>query len=127
MQTILVDTDVLVDHLRGLAKAVAFIQAERDRIALSAITVAELYAGVREGEERERLDELVSVFAVLPVTPEIARMAGLYKRDFAKSHGVGLADCLIASTAQAHRLGLVTLNRSHYPMLPALKTPYRKN
>ena len=47
---ILVDTDVLVDFLRGLETAVSFVDVHSDRIILSSIVVAELYAGVRSGE-----------------------------------------------------------------------------
>jgi len=53
----LIDTDVLVDFLRGYGKAVAFINAHSERIILSSIAVAELYAGVKGDAEflqRER-------------------------------------------------------------------------
>ena len=46
---IVVDTDVLIDFLRGREQAVSFVNLEADRIILSSIVVAELYAGVRGG------------------------------------------------------------------------------
>jgi len=90
--TLLLDTDVLIDYLRGQAKAVAFIDGLTDDQILSAITVAELYAGVRDGPERTALDAFVAAFEVVPVDDAIAIQGGLYRRDFGKSHGVGLAD-----------------------------------
>lgn len=45
---ILLDTDVLIDFFRGHVKAEAFIDTYNDRIILSSIVVAELYAGVKE-------------------------------------------------------------------------------
>jgi predicted nucleic acid-binding protein len=47
----LVDTDVLIDYLRDHPQAVAFLEAQPGPLLISAITVAELYAGVGEGAE----------------------------------------------------------------------------
>ena len=123
---LLVDTDVLVDFFRGREKAVTFIGKHADHIALCAIVVAELYAGVRTGREQEILDEFVSVCQVIPITAKIASSAGLLKRDFAKSHGIGLADAILAATAQAENAELATLNIKHYPMFKGLKPPDAK-
>jgi len=47
VKSILLDTDVLVDFFRGHSKAVAFVNGQSDRIIMSSIVVAELYAGVK--------------------------------------------------------------------------------
>lgn len=123
---ILVDTDVMVDYLRGHEKAVSFLKEEAERILLSSIVVAELYAGVKGEAEQAMLDELVSLFAVVPVTVEIAKAAGRVRRDFGKSHGVGLADAILAATAEVEGADLKTLNVKHYPMMPGLTPAYVK-
>lgn len=123
---VLADTDVMVDFLRGYPKAVALIQAQSDRIILSSIVVTELYAGVRGDAELSTLDSLVDLFCIIPVSPKIAREAGLYKRDYARSHGIGLADAILAATAQAENAELCTLNIKHYPMIKGLKPAYAK-
>ncbi|MEI8371676.1 MAG: type II toxin-antitoxin system VapC family toxin [Planctomycetota bacterium] len=125
-KSILIDTAVLVDYLREYSDAVAYVKAQAERIVLSCIVAAELYAGVRNGEELDRLDEFLTLFPVLPVTAEVARSAGLYNRDYGNSHGVGLADAIIAATAEAHAAEIKTLNIKHYPMLKDLKPPYVK-
>ncbi|MFV9690210.1 MAG: type II toxin-antitoxin system VapC family toxin [Desulfobacteria bacterium] len=122
---IIVDTDVIVDFLRGYAKAVSYVENHSAEIVLSSIVVAELYAGVRD-DERARLDDFVSLFPVLPITSEIAKAGGLFKRDYHKSYGIGLADALMAATAVAENAELKTLNTKHYPMLKGLKAPYIK-
>ncbi len=104
----LLDTDVLIDYLRGQADAVRLLENELADACLSTISVAELYQGVREGRERTQL------------------AAGLFSRDYRASHGCNLADCLIAATADLHRLPLLTLNLKHYPMLKTARIPYRK-
>ena len=123
---IVIDTDVLVDFLRGYSKAVTFINRHSARIVLSSIVVAELYAGVKGNREEAALDDFISLFRVLPATSKIARAGGLYKRDYRRSHGIGLADAILAATAEAENAELKTLNVKQYPMLKGLKPAYKK-
>jgi predicted nucleic acid-binding protein len=123
---LLFDTDVLIDYLRDEPAAVGFISHLTERPAVSAITIAELYAGVRDGEERTALDSFITSFEILPVTEAIARRGGLVRRDYHRSHNVSLPDALIAATCEVHGLPLVTLNRRHYPMATNLQVPYTK-
>jgi hypothetical protein len=123
---VLLDTDVMVDFLRGHAAAVSFVKTHADRILLSPITVAELYAGVKDDAEQTILDELIQTVRVGTITVELARSAGLHKRDYSRSHGVGLADAFLAATAESEGADLKTLNIKHFPMLKGLKRPYEK-
>ena len=123
---ILLDTDVIVDFLRGYPDAIVFINNNYDSILLSSIVVAELYAGVKGSSELEILDDFISICQIVPVTEAIARIGGFHKRDYSGSHGIGLADAIIAATAQIIDVELKTLNVRHYPMLRNLKPPYHK-
>ena len=126
---ILLDTDVLIDFLRGYDKAVSFVNVNLDRIILSSIVVAELYAGVRSGKddtEQVVLENFLSLFRLIPVNGDIAKLGGLYKRDYGRSHGVGLADAIVAATATLEDAELKTLNVKHYPMLQSIEPAYRK-
>lgn len=123
---ILVDTDVLIDFLRGNDQAITFIDEFSPKIILSPIVIAELYAGVKGANELSVLDNFVSLFRVIPIDSEIARAGGLYKRDFSRSHGVGLADAILAATADKENAELKTLNVKHYPMIRGLKPAYQK-
>ena len=121
---LLFDTDVLIDYLRGRPEAVDYIDTLTTPFFLSVITIAELYAGVRDGTERTQLDAFASAFSIIPLDRDIAMLGGLYRRDYGKSHGTGLADALIAATVTTRGLTLVTLNKKHFPMLTALFIPY---
>lgn len=66
------------------------------------------------------------LFRVVSVDTEIAKAGGLYKRDYGKSHGVGIADAILAATVEAESAELKTLNTKHYPMLKGLRQAYRK-
>jgi hypothetical protein len=123
---VLLDTDVLIDFFRGLDKAVAFVNEYNDRIILSSIVVAELYAGVKGDAEQDALQRFISLFRVIPIDAAIGKAGGLYKRDYGKSHGVGLADAILAATAESENAELKTLNIKHYPMFENLNPAYRK-
>lgn len=123
----LVDTDVLIDYLRGEGEAVHFVEAHIDQLTISVVTVAELYQGVRDADEVEALEGLIDALRVIPVTPRIAREAGLLRRDYRQQCGCGLADCLIAATALAEEIPLRTLNVKHFPMVDDLVAPYTKS
>jgi predicted nucleic acid-binding protein len=82
---------------------------------------------VRDGEERTKLAAFIGAFEIFPVEQEIALQGGLYRRDFGKSHLIGLADALIAATAELRQATLVTLNRKHFPMLENVIVPYEKS
>lgn len=124
--SLLLDTDVLVDFFRGYNKAIAFVNTHASRIILSSIVVAELYAGVKGDAELTVLENFISLFRVIPLTSGIAKTGGLYKRDYGKSHGVGLADAIIAATCEAEGAELKTSNIKHYPMIKGLKQAYKK-
>ncbi len=120
-QQFLPDTDVLIDFLRGYQQAVDFITSNTSQLILSTIVIAELYAGVRGKQELLILDNFVSLFDVIPIDSEIARIG-----DFGKSHGVGLADAIIAATCHSKNVQLKTLNIKHYPMINNLAPAYIK-
>lgn len=124
---LLFDTDVLIDYLRGEPQATAYLEERTETLMVSAVTIAELFAGVREGEERQRLDGFLRIFEIVAVSPQIAERGGLIRRDYKKSHNTGLADALIAATAELARACLVTLNDKHFHMLEDVSIPYRKS
>lgn len=126
MAQLLIDTDVLIDYLRDQAESVRYLEGLTPPLSVSAVTVAELYAGVRDGAERAVLDQFIDSFQVVAVDKEIAIHAGIFRRDFGKSHGTGLADAIIAATAEAQQANLVTLNNKHFQMLKDVVVPYQK-
>ncbi len=123
---LLIDTDVLIDYLRDKPEAVSYVEGLTERLLVSAVTIAELYAGVRDGAEHTALDSFIRAFEIVAVDEEIAVTGGLYRRDYSKSHSTGLADALIAATAKIRNAELVTLNRKHFPMLSNVIVPYQK-
>ena len=77
-------------------------------------------------DEMSVLNNFISFVRIVPINSEIAKTVGLYKRDFGKSHGIGLADALLAATAFQENAEIITLNIKHYPMVTGLKPAYTK-
>ncbi len=123
---LLIDSDVLVDYLRGQSDAVGYIDGLIDPFLISTVTLAESYAGIREGKEREALDAFTSTVGAVPVNEAIAIQGGLHRRNYLKTHNIALPDALIAATAESSGATLVTLNDKHFPMLKDVIDPYVK-
>lgn len=116
MKNVLADTDILINFLRGSVRARYFLSSLINESALycSVITVAEIFAGMKEHEKKKTTDLLDSL-NIIDVTRKIAEKAGGYKKGI-KSHSLELDDCLIAATAFVNNAVLATGNSRHYPM-----------
>lgn len=127
MTAALVDTDILIDFLRGDGRASALLEsligAEEPALA-SVITRAELVAGARP-REREDLAALFAALGWVPVTDEVAEHAGDLSRTYGRRGSrATLPDYLIGATAQLLDARLLTRNVRHFPMFPELQPPY---
>ena len=123
---LLIDTGVLVDYLRNHQKASTFLEETHESLGISSITAAELYAGIKGKKEQEILSQFLTVFHIFAIDAEIAKLGGLLRNEFSKSHGTGLADAFIAATVMHHHATLVTLNVKHFPMIKNVFVPYKK-
>lgn len=108
----LVDTDILIDHLRGVR---AFSLADGASGAYSVITRAELYAGRRSPEQP--IESLLSPMIELGLDSVTANRAGAIRR----ASGVALPDAIIAATAIETRRVLMTRNRRHFERVSGLE------
>jgi predicted nucleic acid-binding protein len=117
MQTVLIDTDVAIDFLRGepYARDLLLPLWDLGRAYMSVLTIYELYAGMKE-KERGPTSDFIGACLIEPVTQEIAAKGGEWRASY-REKGITLTavDCLIASTAflQGHKIA--TRNVRHYP------------
>lgn len=124
---LLIDSSVLIDHLRGVEAAQALLaDAARRRDELWSLTPVrtEILGGLLPGEEGTTL-RLLELLRWQEVTVEVADLAALYRRRFGRSHGgIDLVDYLLAAAAEILGARLVTLNVRDFPMLPGLEPAY---
>jgi predicted nucleic acid-binding protein len=106
---VLLDTDVLIDHMRGYRHLEV-----SPHMSVSVVTRTELYAGHERDEPA--VEALLERVGELEVDRNIARRAGRIQRDT----GLKIADALIAATALEHQLPLMTRNRRHFERVAGL-------
>ena len=122
----LVDTDHLIDHLKDRPEAVALLERHADDgLAVSIITVGELYEGAFNSEDPEHQlqvtrDALIG-YNILGITDSIAEIFA-QQRSRLRRQGqlISDLDLLIASTAIAHDLTLMTRNTRHFDRIARL-------
>lgn len=119
MAVILLDSSVIFDHLNGRFGRTQFLEqlmAQGHIFACCAVNFTEVYAGLRIGEE-DRTATFLDSLEFLPVTAEIARQAGLLRRDWhKKGHTLSYPDVTIAGVAIRNQVALLTDNGKHFPM-----------
>lgn len=117
----LVDTDVMIWHLRGLPRATQRLD-RLPHLTISAITWLELLQGMRNRSELLAVQKSLALRNTeqLPVTPAITVRAVAIMENLALSHGLGMGDALIAATALEHGLPLLTANVKHFAPIEGL-------
>ena len=119
MSGILVDSDILIEVLRGRKHEVGRMWTELvngdQPLVYSPVSLAEIRHGMRT-HERESVQGVFSSMICVPIDIEIASRAGDYLHTFHASHALELGDALIAATASVHQIELWTQNRKHFPM-----------
>ena len=119
------DTTILIDVLRGHPKAVEYVLSLDEVPACSEVSRVEVMRGLRS-EERRPAEQLFQRLRWVDVDEPVARSAGELGRRLRRSHsGVGVADLIIAATAEEIRLPLATTNTKHFPMVKGIRPPYR--
>ena len=122
--SILCDTTVIIDILRGIEPAVVWARSLHERPACSEVTRVEVLRGMLT-QQRRATERLFGTITWIPIDEIIARRAGELGRAWRRSHqGIATADLIIAATAEERQLELATLNVRHFPMVAGLAPPY---
>jgi len=125
--TFVVDTNVLIDHLRRRPEATAVVaDALRStrRVTCSVLSRVELRKGARP-HQAAGLEALEDIVEWVPVDHEIAALAAHHAERLGRSHAaIDTTDYVIASTAERLGADVLTKNVHHFPMFPDLEAPY---
>jgi len=122
---ILVDTTVLIDFLRKEKKEKSLLWKLREKysyIAISAISVFELFAGATDEQKENDVKVLLKWFDIIDLNEEIAEMCGKILIELRKSNKlIEYRDLFIGVSALFYDLKLVTLNIRHFDRIPELE------
>lgn len=118
MSDYLLDSGILIRHLRDYSGYPDLLDRLTDEgvIFISAMTRLEVIRGMQD-REQQKTQEVLELIETIPVTSEIADLAGNLCREW-RSKGIilGSEDALIAASALSGNLPLLTTNPKHFPM-----------
>lgn len=123
MEKILIDSDVVIDFLRGYNLRIKsfFSKIKNQQIngCISLISIIELYSGIEEENniKDKYLKDLLLSLGIIPVEFDLCRNAGLLRNKYPLS----VSDSVIAATSSHYKIKLFTFNVKHFSNLPGVK------
>jgi len=121
---VIADTDVIIDFFSGREPFASRIidLVDKGVLALTAVTVFELYAGITASRRLKQIDDLVSLLPVYPLERIDAAIAAQIYSDL-KNTGllIGHQDILIAAICMSRDFPLMTRNIEHFSRIKRLK------
>ena len=118
----IIDTDILIDAGRGVREAVMCLRKieQQSSLAASVVTQMELFIGCRNKTELQTVERFLLRFQILKLTEQISESAVDLLRQYRLSHGLLIADALIAATALAFDAPLTSKNQRDYRFIAGL-------
>ncbi|HWE86639.1 MAG TPA: type II toxin-antitoxin system VapC family toxin [Terracidiphilus sp.] len=117
--SVLLDSDIVIEVLRARDEALlaqwAALGESQSSILITPVTIAEVETGAFAAE-MEAVSRFFAPVVCVVIDSRIGRLAGEQLRRYGKSHGLKMADALIAASAIGCEAALWTRNRKHYPM-----------
>jgi predicted nucleic acid-binding protein len=127
---ILLDSDVMIDLLRGYPPARQWFDwlPDDEILALSGFVVFELIQGCQNKAPQDKLQRQVTAYEILWLSPADCEKALKIFAQYHLSHHAGLIDVLVGQTAVSLNVPSYTFNQKHYHFIPGLQTlqPYEK-
>ncbi len=117
---ILLDTNILIEMLKGDPVTGQRIGGLSDPLAISSISAMELMYGARNKAELQQLVKFITLFQMVHLSNEISTRALQLITAYAKSHTLDIPDALIAATALEHKARLFTYNLKDFRFIPDL-------
>ncbi|MCX6581247.1 MAG: type II toxin-antitoxin system VapC family toxin [Candidatus Aminicenantes bacterium] len=119
---ILVDTNIIIEVLRNNKEIISVIKSIGvERLAVSCITVMELYYGALNKADLRKIKRYIEAFELIQISQEISQLAIDLIEKYSKSHNLNLPDALIASTAITCDMELYTLNLKDFRYINGMR------
>ncbi|CAA6803824.1 MAG: Unknown protein [uncultured Campylobacterales bacterium] len=111
---IFLDTNILIEILKGNSPIVKRVENFNETIVISSISAMELYYGAINKVELKKLEKFIALFKIIHIDTEISVLAKTLIIKYAKSHNLNIPDSLIASSVSKHNSKLFTLNTKDF-------------
>lgn len=125
MSKYLVDTTLLIEHLRGNEQVKVFLK--KTTPSISTVSIAELIQGSRDKDELVAAMKLVLSLSEITIDKKISNKATQLMKKFYLSKGLKFLDALIAATALENKLTLITGNLKHFKFIEGLSVVYQED
>lgn len=121
MEIILLDTNILIEILKGNEKTIQKVQSFSEELTISSISVMELYYGAINKTELNKLEKFTSLFKIVQINEKISKTAVQLVKSYAKSHNLDIPDSLIAATCLTNDYRLFTYNLKDFRYIDEIK------
>ena len=118
---ILLDTNILIEILKGDSKTVEKVKYFNDFLYISSISKMELFYGALNKAELLKIEKFLHLFEAIEISESISKRATKLIKIYAKSHGLDIPDALIASCAIENNLKLFTYNIKDFKFIENLQ------
>ena len=117
----IIDTDVIIWTMRGNSRAAQLIEKDTNR-CISIISYMELLQGAKNKDHHRIIKNFLKecTFTLFPVSDKIGNRASVYIEEYSLSHGLRVADALVAATAVENNMKLCSANNKHYKFIKEL-------
>jgi predicted nucleic acid-binding protein len=114
VEKIVLDTNVLIEILKGNRDTIAKVESFNKHLTISSISAMELFFGALNKAEVKKLEKFVSLFDIIYPNEKISYTAMDLVKKYAKSHTLDIPDSIIASTSLYHKCELFTYNKKDF-------------
>ena len=121
MERIILDTNVLIEILKDNQSTIKKVQSFTCPLAISSITVMELFYGALNKAEVKKLEKFVALFEIIDINEAVSKQSMILIKTYAKSHNLDIPDGLIASTALVLDAPLFTYNLKDFRFIDGLE------
>ncbi|PWC12922.1 type II toxin-antitoxin system VapC family toxin [Brenneria corticis] len=122
-QSVLFDTNILIDYLNGIAQAKNTLEKFSHKPAISVITWMDVMVGAKKMslEQETRTRQFLAQFFLLPVTDEVSERAVIIRHETK----IKLPDAIIWATAQVNARTLISRNPKDFAPESGVIVPYQ--
>ena len=119
---VIVDTDILIDAGRGISEAATCLLhiEQQSPLAISVVSQMELVVGCRNKTELRKVEQFLSRFQITQINERMSETAVDLLQLYRLSHGLLIADALIAATALSLNAPFVTKNQRDFHFIVKL-------